>query len=269
MVYRLVTNEERNSFAPELINSVHIIVTDEEKVWVVKQKNHPPEALKRDMLGFILGSKVANVAEVKALSEEEFNQIKAITNKDASATSSNTFLVRLGGSYVLDELRHKTLEAAVAAELVYSTWTRRRDAHVDNRCYIEGVPIFFDHETSFLWEADKAHATVFFRISPDYGHPSFWRVKEAPEKMTTQQIRLLDRSVKGAYHFVNNLDTFNKSIVIAENLIQTIFRDDFRNDIYRAGFSNQQVEIIYSFLRYNLNTLHLDLDLMKGVIFKE
>lgn len=264
MSYRLVTDEERGSFAPELMGTAHILVSDNAKFWIVKQS----DGLKRELLGYLLGEKVANVAEVKKLSPEEHNEIKTITSKDESSTPENTFLVRVAGSYSKNELHHKTPEKATAAELIFSTWIRRRDTHVDNRVYVEGVPIFYDHGAGFLWEPQKSHATLFFNADSDYGHASFWRVKEAEGQMTTQQARSVNRFLQGAHHFVNNLEEFKKELVIIESHIQEIFSVDFKNEVLQAGFDGLEAHIIYSFLVHNLRTLSVDLILMKEVIFK-
>ena len=86
----------------------------------------------------------------------------------------------------MNELPYQTLEDAVAAELVYSLWARRRDTHVDNRAYVDGIPIYFDHEICFLAEPHFVHATAFFEALNDYGHAGFWRVKQVDRLVTTE-----------------------------------------------------------------------------------
>lgn len=264
MSFRIITDEEHKTYSPELVGSQHIIINDGSKFWIVKQS----DGLKRELLGYLLGKHIANVAEIKRLDAEEHSQIKLLTGKDDISTLENTFLVRLAGSYLKDELLHKTQEEAVAAELVFSTWIRRRDAHVDNRVYIEGIPIFYDHGVAFLREPDRAHITIFFKANNDYGHASFWRVKEVAGMMTTKQARAVDKSVKGAYHYVNDMESFKKRVKVMEKYLRDSLPPYWKNYVYEAGFQGSEAEIIYSFLNDNLRNLANDLENMEEVIFK-
>lgn len=264
MSFRIITDEERKIYSPELVGSQHIIISDDTKFWIVKQS----DGLKRELLGYLLGRHIANVAEIKKLNAEEHAEIKLLTGKDDSSTPENTFLVRLAGSYLRNELLHKTPEEAVAAELVFSTWIRRRDAHVDNRVYVEGIPIFYDHGVAFLLEPDRAHITIFFKSNNDYGHASFWRVKEIAGPMTTNQARSVDKSVKGAYHYVNDIKFFRDKVKIMEKYLRDNLPSFWKNYVYEAGFQDREAEIICGFLNDNLRNLSNDLQNMEEVIFK-
>lgn len=267
MKYSLISEESRLKCAPELHGRGHILVTDGQKIWVVKHKPGSVDEEKRDLLGYLLGKNIANIAEVKLLNPEEHQQICVLSYKDESSTPNNTFLVRLGGSYSLDELPCKTIEKAVAMELAYSTWIRRRDTHVDNRIYISGIPIFFDHQTAFLSESKYAHTTAFLRFNPDYGHPFFWRVKQISGVMTTERARGVNRQEDKAYHYVNNLDLFKDELDHAEKTLVETMPQNLKSLIKSTGFDDLSVDIINNFLLNNLHMLTNDLKQMKEIIF--
>lgn len=126
------------------------ILRFKEKHWFVKCKPNPEEQ-KRDHLAYILGRGWTNIAEVLPLSEGEFDNLHRVdVVLPKWATMNNTNLVRLVGDYTIDQLPHTDIDRAVASELVYSLWIRRRDTHAANRAYINCVPVFFDHQTAFL-----------------------------------------------------------------------------------------------------------------------
>jgi len=264
--YLLISEEDRLKYAPELYGRGHILVTDGQKIWVVKHKPGTVNEEKRDLLSYLLGKDFANIAEVKLLNPEEHQQICALSHKGEDSTPGNTFLVRLGGSYSLNELPCKTVEKSVATELVYSTWIRRRDTHADNRVYISGIPIFFDHQTAFLSESKYAHTTAFLKINPDYGHPAFWRVKQISGAMTTEKSRGVEKQEDKAHHYVNDLDLFKEKLNNAEKLLKEIISQDLKSLIKSAGFDDISADVINNFLLNNLYTLPNDLKQMKEII---
>jgi len=167
--YIFATDDERVKCAPELVGKKHVVVKGEKKLWVVKHKPGSKDEEKRDLLAYLLGHQFANVAEVKLLDSSEHSQIKNLSNKGENSLVTNTFIIRLGGSYSTHELPCKTLEQAVANELIYSLWIRRRDTHANNRAYTDkGIPVFFDHQTAFLGEP-KSDINTFFSRSGE-GH---------------------------------------------------------------------------------------------------
>lgn len=267
MKYSLISDEDRLKYAPELYGRGHVLVTDGQKIWVVKHKAGTVDEEKRDMLGYLLGKEFANITEVKLLDQEEHQQICVLSFKGSDSTPANTFLVRLGGSYSISELPCKTVEKAVATELVYSTWIRRRDTHVDNRAYISGIPIFFDHQTAFLAESKYAHTTAFLKFNPDYGHPASWRVRQISEVMTTEKARHVEKQEDKAHHYVNNLDLFREELDLAENTLRDVVPSDLKPLIRGVGFNDVSVEIINNFLVNNFHTLPNDLKQVKEIIF--
>lgn len=220
------------------------------------------------MLGYLLGKPFTNIAEVRLLSPEEHQQICALSYKGEDSTINNTFLVRLCGSYSLSELPCETLEKAVASEIVYSTWIRRRDIHADNHVYIKGIPIFFDHQTAFLSEPQYAHITTFIRFAPDYGHPAFWRIKQITDEMTTQKARNVTQIQDKAITYVNNIDLFKNKLKIAIETLKKNVPTNLKTLIKSVGFDENQSQLIYEFLQNNLQTLVTDVRQIESIILQ-
>lgn len=266
--YILVSDEDIKKYAPELLGQGHFVVSDGGRLWVVKHKPGSVDEEKRDLLGYLLGYRFANVAEVKLLAPQEHEQIKALTNKNENSLLTNTFLVRLAGAYSPEELPCKTPEEAVATELVYSTWIRRRDTHVHNRAYtyIGGIPIFFDFQTAFLGEKELADIKIFFSEPPvDYGRASAWRVRESPNIITTSQARAGDNRV----HYVRDLSVFKKQIDFTVIKLRDNSKENWKDSISQVGFNSHLKDEIVNFLKRNLESLEGDLKLMQEIIFKD
>ncbi len=266
MNYVLPLTEEIVKFAADLLPCV---IKDRDKYWFVKYKPGTRDQEKRDLLAYLLGKSICNVSEVKLLSDSEHAEIKTKLNLDEGSNINNTFLVRLAGSYSLSELPNQTIEKAVATELVYSIWIRRRDTHALNRVYVDGIPIFFDHETAFLAEPRWAHSTMFFRDNPDYGHPGYWRIKKlsSSEKMETMKARSTPNPNDRAHHYVYNLGEFKKEIVKAEESVKNLTSSNLKQTIIEAGFNQAEADHIDNFLKNNLFTLSNDIEQMKEIIF--
>lgn len=262
--YSLVTDEDRKKYAPELVGHGHIIVKDERKLWVVKHKPGSIDEEKRDFLAYLLGRNFANVAEVKLLNPEDHQQIKVLANKGENSFPSNTFLVRLGGSYSLEELPCKTLEQAVATELVYSTWIRRRDTHTRNKVYLDGIPIFFDHQTAFLGDHGLENIDFFFSSTGE-GHAGSWRVKKTSGVITTRNAR--QQNVD--HHHVHDIEVFKEQLKIAKSLFKQSLQEGWEDLISQAGFTDPKRSEIVNFLKRNLETIDNDLKTMEGIIFRE
>jgi len=265
--FELLTKEERLIVAPELNGIDCFLVRGENKVWIVKHIPGSVDMEKRDLLGYLLGKGFVNVAEVKLLKPEEIIQIRSITNRGNESDKKNTYLVRVAGSYTVNELTCNTLEKAVATELVYSTWTRRRDTHADNRVYVNGIPIFFDHHIAFLSEPKYAHITSFLQVAPDYGHPAFWRVKEVSNEITTQFARNVVPQENKAWHYVHNIKIFMDELEVAVKDLTENKSVDLSKIIESVGFDSTMANIINNFLWNNLYSLSHDVGQLKNILF--
>lgn len=267
MLFSQLPDSEKAKIAPELVGSGVVIVSDGSRSWVVKPRNVATNEEKRDYLEYLLGNKFANIAEVKLLNPDEHNEIKSLSGRGDESTPSNTYLVRLAGSYILEELPCKTLEEAVAAELVYSTWIRRRDTHVDNRVYVDGIPIFFDHHIAFDAEGVQ-NAETFFTTGGSYGHADRWRVKSTTEPMATLKARGVDRNVAGAHHYVNDMEEFKIQLDKKAKKLPIILGNNWKDLIYQSGFVDKDAKNIYLLLKSNLDSLESDVARMKQTIFQ-
>ena len=259
-MYRLLTNEEKIKISTELNDSPFRVITDGEKIWVLKHNNNA-DCEKRDLLGFLLGKDFCNVTEVKLLDEQELENIKQFANEQESFSVNNTFLVRLAQSYSLDELPCKVLEEAVAAELVYSVWIRRRDAHVDNGVYVKGIPLFYDYHVAFLGETDLADINVFFAQTSDYGRAGRWRVKILNDFLT-QLTRGVSKVEMGAYHYVNDLDSFYQYVEKSKARLKEKVTDQIEKLVQQVKFTNTIETQIVNLLKKNLDTLDADVSKM-------
>lgn len=261
-MYQALTLEQVQNNFPELIN-IPRVVKDENTEWFVKYKPGSIEEEKRDLLAYLLGKGICNIAEVKLLTSEEHIVITDQLNLPSDSNINNTFLVRLANSYNVSDLKQATIEKAVSSELIFSTWIRRRDTHADNRSYVNGIPIFYDHQTAFLAEPKYAHITAFLRFAPDYGHPAFWRVREAQDEMTTIKARTGDKAV----HYVNDLNQFKQDInEMSDNIISNLPKD-LTSIIMSVGFNDDTAMLINEFLQNNLYTLKNDIEQLKKIIF--
>lgn len=263
-MYRLLTNEEKIKISPGLSNSPFRIITDGEKTWVLKHNNNT-DCEKRDLLGYLLGKDFCNVTEVRLLSEQELENIKQFANQDESFSINNTFLVRLAHSYSLEELPCKILEKAVATELVYSTWIRRRDAHVDNRVYVKGIPLFYDYHVAFLGELDLADINVFFTQTDDYGRAGRWRVKLL-NNFLTQLTRGISKVETGAYHFVNDLDSFYRHVEKSKAILKEKVANQIEKLVSQAKFNATAEAQIVDLLKKNVDTLDADVSKMLEIM---
>lgn len=260
-MYKNLNLEEIQNEFPEFIN-IPRIVKESDSIWFVKYKPGAVDEEKRDLLAYLLGKNVCNIAEVKLLNSTEHDLIKNQLNLPIDSTINNTFLVRLANSYKTEELIHTTTEKAVASELIFSTWIRRRDTHADNRSYLHGIPIFYDHQTAFLAEPNYAHTTLFLRSTPDYGYPASWRVREITHEMTTVIARTGDKAV----HYVNNLSLFKEELNTMVDNFNSEIPQDLEPIIKSAGFSDDETRLINEFLQNNLYTLKNDIKQLTSII---
>jgi hypothetical protein len=126
------------------------------------------EVASKELLAYRLSSGIGNVAEVRRVTPEM--EIADSTERPVHAPGCNAIIVRLVQDYSLGELTLKAMDEAVASELVYTTWIRRRDAYVANMGYVDGVPMFFDHHIAFDEYGEAQTASEFFRRHDNGGY---------------------------------------------------------------------------------------------------
>ena len=239
------------------------LIDFEEKKWFLKKKKSVNE-FKRDYLAWLLGKDFLNIAEVKPIDD------RILTMLDLKETDESKWLVRIGESYKDNELIIHDLDKAVAYELVFSIWIRRRDTHTFNRVYtLSGLPVFFDHQTAFLGEPYLTDINYFFNSNLDRdGYASMWTVvvKDSSTIISTSKAQEYETSERPkTVHFINAWDSFEDYVIEAVKYIKNM-RLNYSQLIKKAGFEKQEVDDISGFLIQNRNDLGSDVKEMFKVL---
>lgn len=249
------------------------LVRHEGQVWLVKANTF--EQKRRNLLGGLLGQKIANVAAVKELSARELEELRCSgVNLPVGATTRDTYLVRFGPTYAVEELPRKDLDSAVAAELVFSLWIRRRDAHSYNRSFVKGVPVFYDPGTAFWGEKDLISINRFFRVGPDPGFAGLWRLKiDSAQTVSTATWRRQERArfTAGRGEPVNLLPIherarFMEELNAARDRIKSLRPEFLRSGVRKAGYRFLEAAAVYGFLRFTQWTIDRDLVRLKSIL---
>lgn len=235
----------------------HRIVRFEGKYWFVKTVPGNPLAGARERLAYLLGRDWLNIAEVRLLEEKEYAAIRdADIELPPEASLENTYLVRLGFDYSKFALPIRSLDEAVAAELVFSLWIRRRDTHSFNRVYVRNVPVFFDHLTGLLGEPGLASLETFFYRGPDGGFAGWWSLEELGSKtLDVLDIRRREKEAfdteldsRGVLHVVHNRERMKGLILRAADTVRTRATSSLKATALEAGFPEHQAVKVAEFL---------------------
>lgn len=225
---------------------------------------------KRDYLAWRLGCGWTNIAEVRPLNKREFSGLTAIQIELPEwASEKNTYLVRLVGDISSDELVKKDINAAAASELVFSLWVRRRDTHAANRAYVDGVPVFFDHQTGFLAEPELEDVDYFFSKGIKAGYGSKWRVELVGSErvITTKEQRRIGLERNVDHHSIADLSSFCDSIRATADFLKEQDSTIWLKAIRAACFERHESEEILAFLERNRHQIDADIEKMYEVIF--
>lgn len=227
------------------------VVKTENTFWYIKTSTE--DCKKRERLAHLLGSQWLNIAEVRYLDDSELEIMQnAGVNISESQTSTNTYLIRLAQSYSVEELRVKDVDSAVAGELVFSYWIRRRDAHVNNRAYVEGTPIFFDHHITLGAEENKVTNEGFFATEFQQ-----WAVKTVDSPITTTESRNCEGGTY--FHYINDVDEYRSHVEVIADEIRADDRK-YSELAQSVGFNVDEaskIERILEESRKNLDTQKL------------
>lgn len=251
------------SYKGDIIYSNHLIF-HKGTCWFIKQKKREEKI--RDILAYELGKEWTNVAEVTPLNKDTEG---LITKKEIfeNFDENNTWLVRLGQNYPKGDIKIKNLDQAVATELVYSLWIRRRDSHSYNRAYSYELPIFFDHQIAFLGEPEMEDIDKFFH-NPSPGYPGAWRIKEKHFELTTESVRYYEKNINYPFsvHFVNNIRKCESFISKAVDYIKKLKIESIHNEIIDSGFNGDEIEKVYEFLKKNKSNIESETNKLLEVI---
>jgi hypothetical protein len=212
-----------SSVIPQLVN------------WNGKCWRHKPGDGWREILAYELGSSWLNVAE--AISPVG---IVGATRCDGTAVDPSadpsSALVRLIQDQFVGGFVEPDHDRAMAAELAFSLWIRRRDAHSWNRAYVAGIPGFFDQHVAFGAEVANRSLDGFFRHGVDAGFASQWRVRSFPDgfQPTTRSERGL-HSRELAIHRVHNVSAFDGYLDLSVQKIRQFGRAEIEALVARSG----------------------------------
>ena len=237
--------------------------------WWVKFKP-VPEELHREQLAWRLGRGWTNVAEIRPVTRRGLETLRqAGVYFPGWANEQHTVLVRLAQGCAARDLPVPGLDEAVAAELVFSLWIRRRDAHAANRAYTEQVPVFFDHQTAFLSEPELADLEGFFRAGPDAGHASRWRVAITPPglNLTTAEARRQGQARELALHWIHDRARFEAALQAAAARVRSFSGWTLLRYARAAGFAPEQAREIAAFLDQSSREIGRGIAWMKEFLY--
>jgi hypothetical protein len=97
-----------------------------------------PRCVWQELLVWQIGKDWLNIAEPVA-----GTAVSDATTANGELAGPFTMpLVRLAQTYTVEELPVTDNDSAIAGELAFCLWVRRRDPHAWNRAYVTGIPIF-------------------------------------------------------------------------------------------------------------------------------
>jgi len=243
------------------------------KTWFIKSRPEDPESKNRELLAFLLGGSWLNIPEVRLLSSEEFRALREKgIELNEKASEHNTCLVRLVQDYARSELPVQSFDDAIASEIVFSSWIRRRDAHAANRAFVGGIPMFFDFHIAFGCEEGD-----FFRkgsdpgscSGPDGGYVGNWRLWQIKSDYLLRNIALLRR-----LEFDKNLaaipviNKFHFETALFRTIEQIcLFNQKYLyNLIKKAGFPEERCSTIACFLQLSSADLNTSITKILAIV---
>jgi hypothetical protein len=215
-------------------------------------------------LAYRLSSGIAKVAEVRRVTPEM--EIADSTERPVHAPGCNAIIVRLVQDYSLGELTLKALDEAVASELVYSTWIRRRDAYVGNMGYVDGVPMFFDHHIAFDEYGKAQTASEFFRCHDNGGYAGTWTLREKPGVQNAdlyKELLELSGPASRAFHFVHSLNAVNRNLDDFAKRIREVSDETIRELIRECGLAGDAAGRVARNLHTTRESLVDDVQLLR------
>jgi hypothetical protein len=232
---RAELSDDWNRVDPSKVISFH------GKTWFIKSKPEDPESKNREFLAFLLGRSWLNIPEVRLLSSEEFRalrQKKLELKLGKKASEQNTYLVRLVQDYEKSELPIQDFDNAIASEIAFSIWIRRRDTHAGNRAFVHGVPMFFDFHIALGGEDED-----FFRGGPGGGYVENWRLWQIKSDTALKDIALLsylefDKNIAAIP--IINTSHFEAALFRFTEYIRDYDRKYLYKCIQRAGFNEER-----------------------------
>ena len=209
----------------------HDLVRWDGHLWYAKTAHGEPW---REMLAYRLGGMWLNIADV-AYPDQASDATWIDGRPFLESNALPRVLVKVAQEHSVDELPVKDHDEAMAGELIFSVWIRRRDAHPFNRAYVAGLPVFFDHHIAFGAEPQNIPLDTFFRFGEDAGHAGRWRVRELAVTTPTTDSERIAAGREYAIHRVHDLTSFDRQLDAAVARIQSMPPDRIREQVALAG----------------------------------
>lgn len=243
----------------------HRVVRCEDRLWYVKGVNNPA-ALGRELLAPRLGAGVVNVVDTRRVTDPS----GLIKSDGTSWTAENPYelMSRLVDSYALQDLPITDPDRAVAFELVFSLWIRRRDTHAGNKAYVENVPVFFDHGVAFDGEQGYEDIGRFLDPTEDAGHAGRWRLRklEDGQVIDLTELREEHRRTQLATHYVIDLERTDAGMDDAVSWVEGLTEAQIRQTADEALLSAEHAGAVANLLLATQSTLAADLDRLREVL---
>ena len=243
----------------------HRIVKFDGKLWYVKPLDDQ-RVVGRELLAPLLGADVVNVAATRRVSDH--SQLLCIDGSSRIPERPYEVMCRLAQDYRREELPITDLDLAVAYELVFSLWIRRRDTHAGNRDFVGGVPIFFDHGVAFDGEEGYEDVGRFFDPTEDAGHAGRWRLRTLPPgaRLDVRALREEQRETQLAIHYVYDVERARSALADAAGRIESITDQQISSAIDGAGLAHDHAAHVARLLLTTRSTLRPDIDRLQQVL---
>lgn len=216
--YKNIITPPRNESLEELIFYIN------DTLWYLNTVgNVDTNRTPRAYFAYLLGNSIVNIPEISLLNENKVEELHSI---GISKASKECFIIRVAHEYKTGELPLKSLNEAVAGELVFSLWIRRRDAHNKNRVYnLDGIPLFFDFDVAFLAENEGEAIEKFFERN-ETGYAGQWQVLQKTNKSgPIDNLFVKENGKQNSIHYVDSIDDFKKCCHNISSIILTSNKD--------------------------------------------
>jgi len=237
------------------------------RLWILNTVgNVDPLRPPRARFGYLLGAPFANVTQIELLSESDAQVLQQVGLREAT---ERCFLARIASHYERQELPCLCLDSAVAGELVFSLWIRRRDTHNMNRAYTaDGIPVFFDFDVAFLAENEGEELSEFFGRG-GLGYAGSWRVREVPGEdlpISTEYARAMGN--QSSIHPITSLGGFRQYCVEIAEAIADDHRS-VRHLAVEARLGNAELDKVVHLLERGRSSIRDDINTMLRVVTQE
>jgi hypothetical protein len=243
------------------------------KLWYLKHLPHGAIELQRELLGSLLAQQWSNVAEVHCLEDDDVIALQQLQIPyPGHIEKTNSALVRFAADYENEaDLPISDNDTALAAELVFSLWIGRRDAHAFNRFQLGTTSIFFDHGAAFSCAPALQHNNSFFSGGTDSGWPKFWRLVEVPTVPDSLSHRHSESSsfstnLPHVTFYVTSIDGFLDSVKHFYSHVTGLSDTFIWSCLEDCYFNSTEQDRVYTMLQHSRATLNHSIKLATEIM---